>query len=251
MRRLELVEEPVIQFAMIFEFERTKRMCNSFECIGQAMGEVVHRIDVPLVAGILMTDVPDPIQRRITHVHIVRPHVDPGAQDVLAVGKLTVAHASKQIEIFLDTALPERAVFSSIGKRAAILTYFFGTQAVNIGLAHFDQLLRSLVQLIEIIGRMRQAIFPVESQPPNVFLDCVDVFFALLARIGVVEAQKRPAAILLSNAEIETNRLRVPDVQKTIRFRRKSCHHFAVVFAALDVVTDDLTNKILGFGFIH
>ena len=49
----ELVEEPVIQRSVILELERTERMRDAFERIGQAMREVIHRVDLPLVAGVL------------------------------------------------------------------------------------------------------------------------------------------------------------------------------------------------------
>ncbi len=78
---------------MILEFQRAKRMRNVLDRIGHRVREVVHRLDAPPIAGMLMFDVPDSVQRGIAQIHIRRGHVDFCAQHVFTIGKLTVAHA--------------------------------------------------------------------------------------------------------------------------------------------------------------
>ena len=61
-------------------------------------------------------------------------------------------------------------------------------QIVDVGLAGLDQLDRPLVELVEIVGGVEEAV-PVEAEPLDVFHDGVDVLGVFLLGIGVVEAQ--------------------------------------------------------------
>ena len=63
-RRLQLIEKPVVQRPVILELQRAQRMRDALEGIGQRVREVVHRVDAPGVAGALMRDVPNAVQRR-------------------------------------------------------------------------------------------------------------------------------------------------------------------------------------------
>ena len=48
------LDEPVVERAMVLEFERADRMRDAFDRIALAVRPVVHRIDAPLVAGAMM-----------------------------------------------------------------------------------------------------------------------------------------------------------------------------------------------------
>ena len=71
---------------------------------------------------------------------------------------------------------------------------------------------------------------PVKSEPSNVVFDRIDVFRLFFRRIRVVESQMALSAVLFGYPEIETKRLRVADVQITVRFRREPCNYRTVVF---------------------
>ena len=107
-----------------------------------------------------------------------------------------------------------------------------------------NQLNGELVKLLEII---RGVIFPssqVESEPAHVFLDRIDVLDIFLARIGIVESQIALAAELGGQAEIETDRFGVTDVKITVGLRRKTRMDPALIFALLEILDDDVANKM-------
>ena len=96
----DVIQHPVIQGAMIFKLQRANGMGDAFQRIRDAMGVIVHRIDAPFVAGADVMHAADAVDGRIAHVDIGRAHVDLGAQHHRTIGKFTVLHARKQIEIF-------------------------------------------------------------------------------------------------------------------------------------------------------
>ena len=133
MFRFQLIEEPVVQRPVIFELQRAQRMRNALVGIRQSVGEIVHRVDAPLVARMLMGNVTNAVQRRIAQIHIGRCHVDLRAQHMLAVGELAATHAAEQVEVLLDTAIAIRAVLARLRQCAAVLANLLGAQAVHIG----------------------------------------------------------------------------------------------------------------------
>ena len=50
----ELFDEPVVQWTVIFKFQRADRVRHVFDGIGLAVREIVHRIDTPFAAGAMM-----------------------------------------------------------------------------------------------------------------------------------------------------------------------------------------------------
>src|SRR5210317_1059200 len=97
---------------------------------------------------------------------------------------------------------------------------------------------------------MRQPVFPVKTQPVHIVLDRLDELGALLARIRIVETQKRPSASLGGYAEVEANGHDVPDVQIAVRLWRKSGHDFGML-TRLEVVVNDLADEIPRFAIVH
>nr|GFD55469.1 hypothetical protein [Tanacetum cinerariifolium] len=75
-------------------------------------------------------------------------HVDLGAQYAGAVFELTGFHAGKQVQVFLDAALTERAVLARLGQGATVFAGLFRGQVIDISLAGLDQLDRPVVQLV-------------------------------------------------------------------------------------------------------
>ena len=53
-REIERLEDPVVEGAMDFEFQRAKRVGDAFEVIAQSMREIVQRVNAPLVSGLVM-----------------------------------------------------------------------------------------------------------------------------------------------------------------------------------------------------
>ena len=136
-------------------------------------------------------------------------------------GNSPACHALEQVEVLLHRAIAVRAVLAGLGQRAAVLADLVGGQVVDVGLAVLDQLDRPLVELLEIVGGVVEAV-PLEAQPAHVLLDGIDVLRLFLRRVGVVEAQVGRAAELVGQAEIEADRLGVADVQVAVGLGRKA-----------------------------
>ena len=103
-RHRQVVEQPVVERPVILEFERADRVRDALDRVGLAVGEIVARIDAPLVAGARMAGVQDAVERGIAQIDVARRHVDLGAQHPRAVRELAGAHAAEQIEVLLDAA---------------------------------------------------------------------------------------------------------------------------------------------------
>ena len=133
---------------MHFEFERAKRVRDALDIIAQAMREVVHRVDAPFVAGVMMRGVANAIEHRIAQPDVRRRHVDLRAQRPRAVGELARFHAREEIEVFFDGAIAKRSVFARIGE----IRRSVPASDRRRTLCPFDQLFGVLVKLVEIIG---------------------------------------------------------------------------------------------------
>ena len=79
-RQVEIFQNPVVKRAVHFKLQRADAVRDAFDVIAQAMREVVHRIDAPFVAGVMMRGVPDAVEQRIAQPDVGRRHVDLRAQ---------------------------------------------------------------------------------------------------------------------------------------------------------------------------
>ena len=114
-----LLAHPVVQRAVVFEFESAYRMGDSVERVAYRMSEIVHGINAPLVAGAVMVRAQNSVNYRIAHVDIGARHIYLGAQYLTSVGIFALFHLLEKSEIFLYTAVTVRAFFAGLGKRAA------------------------------------------------------------------------------------------------------------------------------------
>src|SRR5690606_16020276 len=65
-RYRQVVQEPLVQGPVILELQGTDRMGDALDGVGLAMGEVVAGIDAPLVTGLVMVGMADPVQDGVT-----------------------------------------------------------------------------------------------------------------------------------------------------------------------------------------
>src|SRR5690606_2524025 len=149
-------------------------------------------------------------------------------------------------QVLLDGAVAERAVASRLGQAAAILAGLFRRQIADVRLAGLDQVNGPLVQLLEVIGSV-MLLGPLKAQPAHILPDGIDVLLIFLGRVGVIETQVALAAELLGQAEVQTDRLGMADMQVAVGLRREAGDDLAVL-AALQVGLDDRTKEIRGGG---
>ena len=241
---VHLAENPVVELAVVLELQGAERVGHAFQRVGQGVGEIVHGIDGPRVAGVVVGDVTDAVDHRIAHLHIRRRHFDPGAQDVGAVRELAVPHAGEEVQVLVHTAAPVRALPARLGDRAPGLADLRLAQAAYVRAAALDELHGEAVQFLEVVGGVVQTLAPVEPEPPDVVLDGFDVAGVLLGGVGVVETQVAAAAELTGDAEVEADGLGVADVEKAVGLGREACHHPAGVPAGGHVVPDDGADEV-------
>ena len=111
-RQVELLQNPIVEGPMHLELQRADRVRDAFDVIAQAMREVVHRVDAPLVAGVMMLGVANAVEHRVAHPDVRRRHVDLRAQRAGAVRELAVLHPGEEIEVLLDGAGAEGALLA-------------------------------------------------------------------------------------------------------------------------------------------
>ncbi|MNL23162.1 hypothetical protein D3C87_1445310 [compost metagenome] len=63
----DVIQNPIVQTTVVLELQRTQRVRNAFQRIADAVGEVVHRVDAPLVASLVVLGKFNAIQHRIAH----------------------------------------------------------------------------------------------------------------------------------------------------------------------------------------
>ena len=164
----------------------------------------------------------DPVEDGVAQVDVRAGHVDLRAEHPRAVGELARAHAREQVEVLLDAPVAERRVRAGAGQRAPRLADLVGGLVVDECLAGPDQVDRPVVQLLEVVARMEQVLAPVEPEPADVGHDRVDVLLLLLDRVRVVEPEVAGAAELAGDAEVQGDRLRVPDVEVAVGLGREA-----------------------------
>ena len=195
----------------------------------------------------------DPIEHRIAQIDIAGRHIDLGPQHPRAVREFALPHAAKQIQIVRDGPVAIRAVAAGLGQAAAHRPHLFRRQIVDISLAHTDQVLGPVVELLEIVGCEIEVRAPVEPEPAHIALDRVDILLLLLGRVGVVKAQMTAAAIFLRHLKIQADRFGMPDMEIAVRLRRKAGHHLASTTGSqigIDNVANEVASRFRG-RFVH
>lgn len=190
-----------------------------------------------------MMGVADPVQYGITHRQVGMGHVDLGPQDVRAVRKLPGLHAFEEIPVFCGRPVAVRTVPARFRGRAPVIPHFLPGQAVHVGVALVHELQCVGVQLIEVIGGEVKAIFPVESQPPDVPLDPFHEVHILRLGIGIVEPEVAQAAVLLRDPEIQADRLGVADMEVAVGLGREAGDDRAFP-AAFQIGADDVADEV-------
>ena len=242
-RHGKVVDGPVVERPVILELERAERVRDVLDRIRDGMRVVVHRVDAPRVTGAMVGGVPDAVDHGVAQVQVRRRHVDLRAEHFRAVLELALPHPFEQVEALRGRPAPPRALPARLGQRAAVLADLVGRQLVHVGLVVANQAQRVLVDLLEVIGGVEEALAPVESEPVDALDDRVHVLDVFLGRIGVVEAQVARAAELLRDAEVQADGLGVPDVEIAVGLGGKS-RGDAVVLPGSEVVRHDLSDEI-------
>ena len=82
---------------MILKLKGANRVGNLFDRVLNGMRKVIHGVDTPLVAGILVGEVRDAVDDRIPHVDVRGCHVNLCAEHALAVRILALSHLLEEL----------------------------------------------------------------------------------------------------------------------------------------------------------
>ena len=209
-------------------------MCDALQVVALPVGEVVHRVGVPFVAGANVWDVHHAVEKWVAEEHIRVGHIDFGTQDKRSGHSLAAVHEAEEAEAFLGRTVAEGAVGARLRGRTLLLGDDFGALLVHIGAALQDEPLGKIPKLLEVVAGVVH-IVPLEPKPLYVVLNALDVLGVLLDGVRVVEAQVALAAILLGDAEVEGNGFGVSDVQVAVGFGREACLYASAVEAFCQV----------------
>ena len=225
-------------------------MAHALQRVADGMGEVIHGVDAPLVAGAPVLLVQDAVHGGIPHDDVGGGHVDLGAEGVAALGELAGLHAAEQVEGLLPGAVAPGGVLAGLGEGAAIGAHLLLVQLVHVGQAALDPVLGDLVALVVVVGGVVQPAGPVEAQPLDVPLDGLHVLGILLGGVGVVKAQVALAAELLRRQEVHDQGLAVADVHVAVGLGRKT-RVYLLVPAFLQVLLNGVPDKVAARCFFH
>ena len=241
-----VLDQPVVERPMILELERAERVRDALDRVRRRMGEVVHRIDAPVVAGPVVVRAPDAVEHRVAHVDVRRRHVDSRAQHVRAVLELAGAHARKQIQVLVDRPVAKRA--RSVPARSACRDAARISSAVRLSTYALPLRIRCdgvLVERLEVVGRVLRSHRPSRSpasgrRPRSTRRTRRLPSSGWCRRTGGCSVPPNSAG----DAEIQADRFRVSDVQVAVRLGRKSRGHASLVPAFLHIIGHDGANEI-------
>ena len=98
--------------------------------------------------------------------------------------------------------------------------------------------------IIEVVRGEVEPVPPVEPEPLDILDDGLHVLVLLLHRVRVIEPQIAQSPVLLGDAEVEADGLRVSDVQVAVGLRREACVHSTFVFVGSVVLVDYLADEV-------
>ena len=181
------------------------------------MCPVIGWEDDPIGAGAHVVFAANAIHNRVTHLHVLVVHIDFRAKHLLTIGELAVAHASEQSRVLLDGSIAEGAVHTGSREAAPLFRDGVGVLVIDVGKTAFDELHRPVVELLEIVRRVDDVV-GFETEPANIFDDPIDVVLILGLGVRVVEAELGATVEIFGDAKVQTDGLRMTNVQVTVWF---------------------------------
>lgn len=212
------------------------------------MGEVVHGVDAPFVARVVVFREHDAVQHRVTHVHVAGGHIYFGAQNGLSFRDFPVFHGLEALQVFFRGAVAVGGFLAGHVYVAALGAYFLHGLFVHVGQPLVDEGDGTFVEEVEHVAGEEEVVPPVESQPVDILLDAVHVFLVFLAGVGVIKAQMAArAGEFLGYTEVEANGFGVSDMEITVGFRGEAGDR-SLMLAGGKVIRNHIADEISAFG---
>ena len=248
-RQRAVIDNPLVQRTMVLELDRAHGVRDAFQCVLNRVRKVIERIDAPLVTLTVMVCADDAVDRRVTHVHVGRRHIDLGTQGLRTIRELAVAHVLEQLQVLLDRTITVRAVLARLGQRAAVLTDFVLGQVAHVRLACLDECNCAVIAGLKVIRAVEDTtVGHLTGQPLDIFLNGLYIFVVLTHRVGVVKTQIELTIVLLSDRPVDVDRLSRADVQVAVGLGRETGVDL-LIEASRNVGVNDISQKV--FDFFH
>ena len=228
-------------------------MSHMFDRILDRMGKIIHRVNTPLVTGIVMGHMRNPVYDGIPHVDVGACHIDLGAENLLSVGIFSGLHVLEQLKVFFHRSVPIRAVLAGSIKRSAIRPYLIRGKIADECLAFFDELYGSLIHLIKIIGCKIQPVFPVCAKPSDVLFYGLHKLALFLCRVRIVKTQVELSAVFFCKAVVYKYGLGMSDMKIAVGLGRKTGVYLFIstLFQIpVDYIFDKVSRRRLVFALI-
>ena len=225
------------------EFQCTQRVCHTFEEVALSVGEVIHRVSLPGIAGAVVRVLHYTIDDRVAEVHIGAGHINLGTEHHLAFLDFAGVHLLEQSEAFFDRTVAVWAFCTRLGRSALLCGDVFRRLFVDVSLAFLNQADGKVPQLLEVIGCII-FISPLESEPLDVFLDGFHVFHIFFGGVGIVKAEVAYTAIAGCDSEIQADGLGVSDVEVSVWLGRESCLYAVSILTFAEVFLYSLFNEV-------
>ncbi len=190
------LDEPVVEGPVDIEFQGADAMGDVLDGVALTVGEVVHGVDAPLVAGTVMMRKLDAVKERVTEHHVGMGHVYLCAEHLFAFGILAGLHFTEQPQVLFHGTVSPGAGGAGLVYGTAVFPYLILSLVVYIRKAALDKFFGPLIKLVKVIRRIKLLV-PLETKPFDVFLDGIHVLGVFLCRVGVVVAEIGFAAVLL------------------------------------------------------
>ncbi len=153
-------------------------------------------------------------------------------------------HPLKELQVFFDGSMAVGTLPAGLGEGSAVIADFLGAQAVDVRRSVLDQMNTVLVELLEVVRRVKQPVVPIKAQPLHILLDGFLEFDRFLDRIRVVKPKIAKAVVLGCHAKVQANRLRMADVQISVGLGRETRMHTSPVPVRLQVLGDPCSNEV-------
>mmetsp|Transcript_3780 Transcript_3780/g.10537 ORF Transcript_3780/g.10537 Transcript_3780/m.10537 type:complete len:363 (-) Transcript_3780:291-1379(-) len=231
--RLRGLQHPSVHLVAVLVLDGAERMGHSLDGVHARAGEVVGRVG--LVGGarsmVRRLDLAT-VEHRVAQALVFALHVHPATDAALQALRAAGEHLLPQTQVLLHGVLAPGA----FDARVALLPHLVHLGVVDVGLAFLDDSLHQLLQLGEVVRRVRHLVRE-DLECGEVGLDALLELVLLFARVGVVEAEEHLAVVVLRVVEVEHGRLGMANVEVAARLRREAgadLAHFSARQEALE-----------------
>ena len=231
---LQIVDEEIVERTVGHKLQGADGVGHALEVVALTVGEIVHRVAVPLRSRAVVRGLDDAIDDRVAEVHVGIGHVDLGAQYHAAFLGLGRVHLLEEAQALLHGTVAVGAGRSGLGRRALLLGDLLGRLLIDIGVAVADHPQGEVPEALEIVARVVD-VAPLEAEPTDVLEDVLHILVVFLAGVGIVEAEVAHAIVVLGHAEVHTDSLGMANMQVAIGLRREARLNAAAVLAFCQV----------------